>query len=64
MESRLRKKNVNAPIITIIRVIDGDQIPIPNIVQVIIPSVVENDDIPVQLLIQLETLPFRVKEPL
>ena len=50
---------VNAPTTTTIEAIGDNQVPIP----IIVPSVVVNDDIPVQLPIQLEAPPTRFEEP-
>ena len=50
---------VNAPTTTTIEAIGENQVPIP----IIMPSVVANDDIPVQLPIQLEAPPTRSEEP-
>ena len=50
---------VNAPTTTTIEAIGDNQVHIP----IIVPSVVVNDDIPVQLPIQLEAPPTRFEEP-
>ena len=54
-----QEEYVNAPTTTTIEAIGDNQVPIP----IIVPSVVVNDDIPVQLPIQLEAPPTRFEEP-
>ena len=58
-EVTFQEEYVNAPTTTTIEVIGDNQVPIP----IIVPSVVVNDDIPVQLPIQLEAPPTRLEEP-
>ena len=54
-----QEEYVNAQTTTTIEAIGDNQVPIP----IIVPSVVVNDDIPVQLPIQLEAPPTRFEEP-
>ena len=54
-----QEEYVNAPTTTTIEAIGDNQVPIP----IIMPSVVVNDDIPVQLPIQLKDPPIRFEEP-
>ena len=58
-EVTFQEEYVNAPTTTTIEAIGDNQVPIP----IIVPSVVVNYDIPVQLQIQLEAPPTRFEEP-